>query len=176
MHMTFAPAIRRTVACLALGMAAIPQAGLAQTCAAPQVVLANTATFINTCTGTTALQTACGFVPLNGPAAVLLVQLGYPAGTIAVTPQNVGFDPVLFLMQGQCNGNAACADAVDSYGPGMSETLSLNNKDSGTYFLGIGTMGFDVACGNVMIYADVPMEVVNDGLFRGGMGVVKTGF
>lgn len=144
----------------------------AQSCAAPAPLIANGTQFLNTCNGDASLLTACwSTFALAGRAGVLSLSLPYPAGTLTVTPQNVGYDPAVFLLPSRCNNEAGCAAAVDDAGPGSSETLSLDRIDSGDYYLVIAPLQPSlVDCAQVMVsYSVTPQQqgLVAEGLFRG---------
>lgn len=95
----------------------------AQSCAAPTPLVANGTQFVNTCSGDASLVATCwSTFALAGRAGVLSLSLPYPAGTITVTPQNVSYDPAVFLLPIRCNSTAGCATAVDSVGPGLGES------------------------------------------------------
>lgn len=144
----------------------------AQSCAAPTPLVANGMQFVNTCFGDASLVAACwSTFALAGRAGVLTLSLPYPAGTITVTPQNVGYDPAVFLLPMRCNSTAGCATAVDSSGPGVSESVSLSRVDSGNYYLVIAPLQPAlVDCGQVMVsYGVTPQQqgLIAEGLFRG---------
>lgn len=160
------------VPAIALLLSLLTGNAIAQSCAAPTPLIANGTQFLNTCNGDASLLTACwSTFALAGRAGVLSLALPYPAGTLTVTPQNVGYDPALFLLPSRCNNTAGCAAAIDDVGPGSSETLSLDRIDSGNYYLVIAPLQPSlVDCAQVMVsYSVTPQQqgLIAEGLFRG---------
>ncbi len=144
----------------------------AQSCAAPTPLVANGTQFVNTCSGDASLVATCwSTFALAGRAGVLSLSLPYPAGTITVTPQNVSYDPAVFLLPIRCNSTAGCATAVDSVGPGLGESLGLGSVDSGNYYVVVAPLQPSlVDCGQVMVsYSVTPQQqgLIAEGLFRG---------
>jgi|GEM_PF-1759259 len=162
-------ALARLVAALAAGVLAPGGHALAQTCAAPALLSANTVYMFDTCQGETQLLLACGLVPLAGPATVVKLDLTYPAGEISIQSGNAAYAPAAFLLRADCNGYAPCSAAawVDPVG-----SIDLSSVESGRYYLVIAADGTSpVACGPVMVTAFLTPEqeaLGLDGIFRSG--------
>lgn len=169
-----APAARRPAARIALVLACLAPAGfaVAQTCAAPSQIAANTAYAFDTCQGDSSLQLACGVFPLAGPATVVELHLPYPAGSISVQSMRSDYEPYAFLVHADCDGSAPCSAGVFSP-PGSIGLIDLSLLDSGRYYLVIaaadGTNG--TACGPILVSADLtPAQeaLMQEGVFRSG--------
>ncbi len=161
---------------LALAAFALSPAGsaTAQSCAAPLVLAANTLHVLDTCDGDPGVPLACGGLFLTGPAAIVDLDVPYPAGRIVVQQHDVHYEPVVFLFRADlpCAGNAPCP-AADWVGPGHPGVIDLATVDSGHYRLAIAT---DLpppwhACGHVLVTWQVTPEqqaLMHEGVFRGG--------
>jgi hypothetical protein len=143
---------------------------LAQTCATPMAISANTAFVTTTCNGDTSLQLACGVIPLAGPATVVDVNLPYPSGSITIQSLDVNYQPTAFLLHADCDDSAPCSDAVDA---SIGGTIDLSTLDSGHYFLVVAASepAPGANCGAVSITVNLTPEQeagMLDGVFRSG--------
>jgi hypothetical protein len=155
------------------GSAMAPSAR-AQVCTASAPLPVNQTLFIDTCQqGDIGLQFVCGFEQLSGPALEFQVNVPYPMGQIQVQSANVDFDPVAFLIRGQCKSDAPCDAADYSAVPGAIRTIDLSKLDSGTYFLVVAPIASSSssACGPVTITWSANLgdeSIMQEGIFRGG--------
>ena len=163
----------RLVAALAAGVLAPGGHALAQTCAAPAQLSANTVYIFDTCQGETQLQLACGVFPLAGPATVASLDLPYPAGEISIQSQWGGFTPDAFLLRTGCDIDAPCSAAAWINPTG---SIDLSSVESGRYFLVVAADATStIACGPVTITVLLTPEqeaLQLDGVFRSGIAPI----
>lgn len=137
------------VALFAAGVLVAGSPALAQTCAAPAVLLANTAYMFDTCQGETQLQFACGVIPLAGPAVVVKLDLAYPAGEISIQSANADYAPTAFLLRADCDNYAPCSAAAWVNPAG---SIDLSTVESGRYYLIVAAdEAAPTTCGPVMV-------------------------
>jgi len=162
----------RLSACIALASLCMASSdpSRAQTCTVPAAITANTSYVFDTCQGESSLAFVCGALPLAGPAAVVLLDMHYPLGSVLVRSLDAGFEPYAFVLHADCDGSAPCSAGTPA-SPGAGGTIDLPALDSGRYYLVIaatqGTPG--APCGLVQVYAAVTPEqddLLQEGLFR----------
>ena len=158
-------------AMLVVGACTAAPMAVAQSCAAPAQLTPNTSQWLDTCQGETGLVLACNVFPLYGRAAIVRMELPYPAGLLEVQSMTVGYDPAMFLLRAACNNSAGCGYATNS--GTVVDTMDLALVDSGGYFLAIATPYPGTPdCGQVLVtYWLTPEQqaLLQDGVFRGGL-------
>lgn len=157
------------VAAFAASAIAAAHPALAQTCAAPGVLTANTVHLFDTCQGETSLVVACGIVDLAGPATVVRLDLPYPVGEISIQTGNADYQPFAFLLRADCDGHAPCQAAAWINPVG---SIDLSAIESGRYFLVVAAdRASPATCGPVSVVAHLTPEQAAlgfDGVFRSG--------